>query len=114
MEHFKNLVCFFLRKFGIVDSMPPIDPVKITNKVNELNLKDTNNPYWIPVDGYNAITGMNIQGPQISFNPNVGVPVKIFVNARTGEIKTFDARAFTVQPPIPTPTQNVTPPRTAQ
>lgn len=73
--------------------MQPIDPQKIQEKLAELNSGLTT-PLWVIAEGINAITTMTLQEGKIIFNPNIGYPVKIFTNTKTGEIKIFDARIF--------------------
>jgi hypothetical protein len=77
-------------------TMPPINPKMVQEKLTELNsLGHPGAPYWISPDGLNALTTMTNDGGVATFNPSNGIPLKIFVNTLSGEIKIFDARAFT-------------------
>ena len=77
-------------------------------KVNELNLQEptpvgqrgllptvANN--WVAIPGYFALTGYTPNSALASgglFNPSYGYVVKIFVNNRTGEMKTYPYQLF--------------------
>lgn len=76
--------------------MNPIDPNKIQQKIIELNADgQPGAPYWIANNSLNTVTTIirNEDG-SLTFNGNSGVPLQIFTNTNTGEIKAFDARAF--------------------
>lgn len=77
--------------------MPPIDPTKVQQKLNELNAAgNPGAPNWIVSEGLKAVTSMSLEGEKITFNPNAGIPLKVFVNITSGEVKLFDARKFSV------------------
>jgi hypothetical protein len=50
---------------------------------------------WVPLNNFNALTTCyyDAQG-KLYFNPQVGTPLKAFLNQATGEIRSFDARFF--------------------
>ncbi|MCL5673785.1 MAG: hypothetical protein M1407_04115 [Deltaproteobacteria bacterium] len=65
--------------------------------MNELNSSSSSSPEnWIAIDGYHALTSFNFGegGNQNIFKPDSGVPVKIFMEKKTGEIKLFLAKMF--------------------
>jgi len=75
--------------------MPPINLQLVQNKVTELNATGMPGaPNWIATDGLRTLTGMNVENEVITFTPNNGIPLKVFVNTESGEIKIFDARKF--------------------
>lgn len=77
--------------------MNPIDPAKVLAKVNELNTEGNEGaPNWIAAEGLRALILMSINDGKTAFDATQGVPLKIFANTQTGEIKIFDARAFTI------------------
>ena len=70
------------------------DLVKVQKKIDELNAVRKG---WIAAEGINALTSVSgdiIAKKDIHYNPNVGYPVKIFINTEDGEIKTFAAVLF--------------------
>lgn len=80
------------------NNMQPIDPQLIQAKVNEFNAKgQPGAPYWVAAEGLTGLTSMTRENGVVSFNPNNGIPAKVFVNTQTGEIRIFDARLFTVK-----------------
>ena len=74
--------------------MPAIDPIKVAAKLAELNA--LNQGTWIEGAGLHAVTQFESIDNGVKFNPYVGFPLKIFVNLQTGEVKTYSARAFSV------------------
>lgn len=76
------------------------NPLKVLQKINELNSKELRDvsgqiiPQWTSISGYFALTGFEFGNGSPNFNPGFGVPVKVFMNTRTGEIKTFSANHF--------------------
>ena len=66
---------------------------KINDIIKLLNKQDTDNPFWDVVPtGYYALTEVEILSSgnkRATFMPNRGIPVKVFVNTKTGEVKTF-------------------------
>lgn len=50
---------------------------------------------WNAIEGYFALTGFEFdKGNGNVFNPSFGVPVKVFMNTTTGEIRVFSAYFF--------------------
>jgi len=49
---------------------------------------------WQKIDGYHALTKFEYNDGSPLFNPSTGIPLKAFLNIRTGEIKTFVASIF--------------------
>lgn len=47
---------------------------------------------WVPADGYQALTKIDIE--KKVFYPNNGIPVKVFINQTTGEMRMFPASIF--------------------
>lgn len=73
------------------------NPVKIQNKIRELNTQSpAGQKNWTALIGFNALTTVdfNYAGKAI-YNPSLGFPAKVFVNNTTGEIKIFSAHLFT-------------------
>lgn len=70
------------------------DDNKVAAKIAELQ-KQTGHK-WVQATGFYAITGFEFEKPNQSpnFNPAHGVPVKIFIDTVTGEIRTFAASIF--------------------
>ena len=65
------------------------DPAKISLKIRELGVG------WQEAEGYHALTRVEYGRNQPAvFNPASGIPLKIFVNITTGEIKMFLAILF--------------------
>lgn len=67
------------------------DPEKIKSKLKELG------EGWVEANGYHALTSVEYskQNPNGStFNPARGIPLKVFVNPSSGEIKSFLADSF--------------------
>lgn len=90
---FKKIYNWVTRK-----NMPPIDPQRVQNKLNELNATgQPGSPFWIVAEGLRALTSMTYENGVVAFNPNNGIPLKVFVNTLSGELKLFDARLFTVR-----------------
>lgn len=85
--------------------MPPIDPARVQAKIRELALETPLHPNWVASDGFHALTVLTVEGDKVNFNPNLGIPLKTFINSDTGEIRTFDARAFKVITPSTPPNQ---------
>jgi hypothetical protein len=73
-----------------MENMPAIQA-----KINELNAIS---PGWTHLIGFSAITsfsyGQNGQTP--TFNASSGLPVKVFLNNITGEVKIFSAHLFRI------------------
>lgn len=44
---------------------------------------------WWPIPGYVAITNFEKKEGQAVFNPSSGIPLKAFLNTRTGEVRTI-------------------------
>jgi hypothetical protein len=76
------------------------NPQKVQLKINELNAKEPRDalgriiPQWAAIQGYFALTGFNYNNGSPIFNANFGVPVKIFQNSKTGEIKIYGSNIF--------------------
>ena len=78
------------------------DVEKVQKLLNELNAKEA--PLhglggafagpWVHIQGYFAITGFDFKEGGNIFNPSFGVPVKVFMNNKTGEIKIYSAFLF--------------------
>lgn len=49
---------------------------------------------WQEIAGYFALTKFEFTSPTPTFTPTFGVPVKVFRNKKTGEIRTFSAYHF--------------------
>ena len=49
---------------------------------------------WQEFMGYSALTKFDYNNGAPTFNPSSGVPVKAFLNTRTGEIRIFLASIF--------------------
>lgn len=49
---------------------------------------------WQEFPGYNSLTKFDYNNGSPTFSPSVGIPIKAFLNTRTGEIKTFVASIF--------------------
>lgn len=65
-----------------------LDPTKVQKLLNQLN-KGKNGP-WVPLDGYRALTVLEFQSDKsATFNPSEGIPLKVFINVKTGEIKIY-------------------------
>lgn len=86
-----------------------VDQNKINNKIYDLNLeyaRETGNygpisnplaghpQVWEEFPGYNALTKFDFNNGSPIFSPASGVPIKAFLNTRTGEIRTFVATIF--------------------
>jgi len=73
------------------------DADKVKAKLNELNAGDLKGP-WAIAEGLHALTAFKFDNPgqneAAEFNPASGVPVKLFVHKRTGELKMFSAFLF--------------------
>jgi hypothetical protein len=70
------------------------DPVKVGNYQVWLNGL-TPGQTWNPLPGFNAITTCYYTPTgQLIYNPNLGTPLKAFINQATGEVRSFDARYF--------------------
>lgn len=66
-----------------------IDPVKLAAKLSELG------PGWIFADGLHALTKVQFEnGPDPVFYPSSGIPIKVFMNTDTGEIRMFPIAIF--------------------
>lgn len=69
------------------------NPRKVQLRLNALNFNQPGRP-WIAVPGFNVMTGIRFDGDSAVFEPNRGYPVKVFVNKKTGEVRTYAAYAF--------------------
>ncbi len=51
---------------------------------------------WVITEGFHALTSLKFKGKdkKPTFNPSSGIPVKIFINKKTGELKTYYANQF--------------------
>ncbi len=77
--------------------MPPQDPQKIQTKLDELNAEGNEGaPHWVAAEGLRALTNFLREDSKITFESNVGTPVKMFVNRLSGEVKIYDAVTFSV------------------
>lgn len=59
--------------------------------------KETGSDDWEPIDGLVALTNVEIrevnEQRSADFNPGKGMPVKAFLNTKTGEIKIYTYEA---------------------
>ena len=64
------------------------DSKKVSAIIRSLNKKGGS---WVAVEGYYALTSINYSGEKgkAKFDPAKGIPVKIFVNKKDGEVKAF-------------------------
>lgn len=81
---------------------------KVQQKVDELNKRDQRSglpmvpgilgqkstPQWVAIEGYFALTGFSNKSGQSVFNSAFGVPVKVFLNNKTGAIEIFSSNLF--------------------
>ena len=51
---------------------------------------------WQEFPGYSAMTKFEYNNGAPIFSPSTGVPIKAFLNTRTGEIRTFMASLFEI------------------
>ena len=74
---------------------PQVNPTKVQQKVDELN-NESKIGQWIPSDGLSAMTGFKygFSDNDSQFLVGSGIPVKIFFNNKTGEVKIFLAVLF--------------------
>lgn len=77
------------------------NPLKVQAKINELNSREPRGGLgglsqnaWVATVGYFALTGFDYNNGAPTFNAGFGVPVKVFTNIRTGEIKIYAASIF--------------------
>jgi hypothetical protein len=76
----------------------------IENILRELNSGVDKN--WVAAPGIAALTSVTVSeaetsignNPQVTFNASRGVIVKIFINKKTGETKTYLAKALSDDP----------------
>jgi len=71
------------------------DPELIRNKLRELNSGETGD--WEEITGNHALTSVDgdfRSNSNVVFKPASGIPIKGFLNRRTGEIKIFPAVMF--------------------
>lgn len=74
--------------------MPPEDLQRVERYRLWLNSL-TPGQNWVALAGWNAITTVSAgQGGQLVYNPQVGRPVKAFLNQTTGEVRMFDSQFF--------------------
>jgi len=72
------------------------DPQKVQRYITWLNSL-TPGQTWTQLLGFNAITTCYYSATgQLVYNPNLGTPLKSFLNQATGEVRSFDARFFYV------------------
>lgn len=85
-----------LGKLGMIKNMPPIDENKVRAFLATWNKgRPSNDPLWTETTGEFALMKMNIgQNNIVTFDGNVGYPLKAFKNKDTQEIRIFDARRF--------------------
>lgn len=71
------------------------DNSKIARKLAELN-QGLDEPEWEQAQGFHALTGFEFGSKEKRpvFKPDFGIPIKAFVNKRTGEFKIFPALNF--------------------
>lgn len=69
------------------------DPELIQKKLTELNASSPKGR-WFAADGLHAVTRFERKGASPMFIPGSGIPLKVFFNDTTGEVKTFLARNF--------------------
>lgn len=71
------------------------DQTKVQKRVDELNKSKPSKP-WFAFDGFHALTkfefGKGDESP--TFYPSSGILLKVFINAETGELRIFPAKAF--------------------
>lgn len=93
MTSIKNVLKFIVRFFA--NTMPfNVNSARILAWKNYLDKTYPPGP-WLPIDGFNTITKLNFDSDgNAIFEGNSGYPLKAFVNTKTGEVKTFDARRF--------------------
>lgn len=74
---------------------PQDNPRKVNLKLAELN-KGLATPQWVPADGLSALTGFKFgyNEHNSQFLSGSGIPVKVFFNNVTGEVKIFLAILF--------------------
>jgi len=74
---------------------PQENQTKVQLKVSELNT-GLNPPQWVAADGLSALTGFKFgKGDNdAQFLGGSGIPVKVFFNNTTGEVKIFLAVLF--------------------
>src|SRR5258706_11264601 len=71
------------------------DPKKVRAVIDELNnLGGPGKGYWVEAQGYHALTAMEIKGNRLSAIPNSATPLKVFVNRKTGELRTYVSPVF--------------------
>lgn len=70
------------------------DPKKIADKLEELQ-KATGHK-WTPLNGYHAITRVEMKDGNYEFLPASGMPVKVFADLVTGEVRPFLSFIFEV------------------
>jgi len=70
------------------------DLIKVQEKIKELSKGKPGK--WIPFSGFHALTKFEFGegGKSPTFHPDSGVPLKIFVNVETGELRAFPAKVF--------------------
>lgn len=71
--------------------------MEIQSKIDEI-LKELNGGKitgtWMAIPGNHALTVVNFNGKEANFNPGSGIPLKVFINVKTGEIKIYHATVF--------------------
>ena len=70
-----------------------LDSAKVKAKIAELNKKFPPST-WDEADGYHSLNSLECTQEKPTFLPNQGIPLKVFVNLTTGEIKLFNAKVF--------------------
>lgn len=66
------------------------DQDKINKILKSLN-KGKLDGDWIEAKGNHALTVVEFDGKNANFMPGAGIPLKAFINTKTGEIKSYHA-----------------------
>lgn len=73
----------------------PQNQTLIDQKIAELSR--LTNHIWKEAQGYHALTMVDIRTSGVAFNPASGIPIKVFVDTVSGELKMFPASMFESQ-----------------
>lgn len=88
-----NIINYIFKKiYGILKSTME-NRQKVADKIRDLNLL-VDGEVWIEVDGYVAMTKVELGANAATFHANQGLPCKVFFNSTSGEIKLFPAKLF--------------------
>jgi hypothetical protein len=72
------------------------DPDKVQKITDYLNRNYKASKPWVAIADFHALTkfeyGISDKGP--TFYPSSGIPMKAFINIKTGEIKLYSGRIF--------------------